>query len=492
MAQSIRRFLLPAVVTSCIFFAGCVSPETAVGPPSEPLLTTDAGPLGNDMPEGGLGAAGPIVDLRVWSVGPGLGEPTLGVARDGTLFVSGVRAPWMAATPLEQSLAVAGSGNLVRSRDAGRTWKPVIDPIHRGHADMDPMMWLDPITDRVFNAAWAGACSELAWSDDLGESWQSNPTGGCGLPGHDHQKLTSGPKTSTVQGASYSTVLFYAYNPVLRPAVRWDSSGPDRSTGTSVSTSLDGGLTWALPVVARSASSCGSGGLSGPVAVGPDGTAMVAMPGCGGVDVATSRDSGRTWSLSSVTAAGRTPAASFDPIIAVAADATAYLAWPGKDGATYVAATQGASKTWSAPLRVSPESVTNSIFSTLVAGPSGEIAVAYLGTQTPMDGKDPSTASPQTVWHLYLTVVQDYGGPAPRFSTLQVTPSEDPAQRGCVWMKGGDSPCRNLLDFMGMGLRDGKVYIAYTDGCDGCKTANESVRSDVFVAVAELPSWRAV
>jgi Bacterial Ig-like domain len=42
----------------------------------------------------------------------------------------------------------------------------------------------------------------------------------------------------------------------------------------------------------------------------------------------------------------------------------------------------------------------------------------------------------------------------------------DPVQRGCIWNGGGSNACRNLLDFNDATTdKQGRVLVAYTDGC---------------------------
>ena len=44
-------------------------------------------------------------------------------------------------------------------------------------------------------------------------------------------------------------------------------------------------------------------------------------------------------------------------------------------------------------------------------------------------------------------------------TTSQLTSEEDPLQRGCIWMRGGQSDCRNLLDFIDV-VRDADGRVA--------------------------------
>ena len=79
---------------------------------------------------------------------------------------------------------------------------------------------------------------------------------------------------------------------------------------------------------------------------------------------------------------------------------------------------------------------------------------------------DPSSAPNATHWSLYTGISIDAEAEHPSFRVVQATPDENPVQIGCVWLKGGSNPCRNMLDFIDMSSdKDGRYYIAFTDGC---------------------------
>jgi hypothetical protein len=84
-----------------------------------------------------------------------------------------------------------------------------------------------------------------------------------------------------------------------------------------------------------------------------------------------------------------------------------------------------------------------------------------------------------------VTQTSDALDAAPRFTTTRVTPADDPAQVGCIWLQGGVNDCRNIGDFIGMTQVGGRPYVVYVDGCDKCSTAATSHGSAVWVARAE-------
>lgn len=392
-------------------------------------------------------------------------EPTIGVTKDGSIYVTG------------------GSGRVLRSSDHGKSWQDVSDRT-RQVRDFDPYLWVDPTTDRIYSVPLYIACSNLFWSDNGAKSWEWNPAGGCGLPGHDHQSLSTGPPPKGVSTQGYPNVVYYTYNSF-------------RSDGTWVTTSLDGGQTWNLGTKVADGDDCQSA-LDGAPAVGPDGTVYVPMPRCKGLRIGTSKDAGKTWSVRDVNDVGMlgvTPATPLDdtpfspnPGADVDEAGHAYVAFPGADGRMYVTRSADGGNHWSKPLRVSPPEVNSTAFSTLVAGADGRIAMAYFGTNASTDGwkgKSAQFAPPSTVWHLYFTIASDAMADDPVFTTVRATPPEDPVQIGCIWQSGGVNDCRNLADFFDLTERDGRPYLVYSDGCRKCTSNAQSRQRDLFVGVVD-------
>lgn len=414
-------------------------------------------------------------------------EPTLGATRDGVLFVGGALLPDDGKPHPESS----GAEAVYRSTDGGATWQDVLASAgpERAPADADPWLWVDPVAGRVFDAPDLVTCAWLAWSDDAGATWETNEAGGCGLPGHDHQHLSTGPPAPGIQTSGYPSVVYYAYNsvrPGTTPGVNASNPvfGSSVFEGSAVSVSLDGGRTFQNPVLVRGEDAC-AGGDNGPVAVAADGTAYVAMPSCEGVDVSASRDSGRTWETPiAVDAVGSQEGQAMDPSLAVGPDGVVRMAFEGADDRVYLATSRDAGRSWSEPVLVSPPEVKAAVFAVLLADDKGGLALAYLGTDSDpstWQSHDPSDAPDSAVWHLYAARSADGAS----WRATRVTPADDPVQRGCIWTRGGANACRNLGDFMGATLVDGRLAIAYVDGCDACASAAESRREDVTVAVEQ-------
>ncbi|HWG90959.1 MAG TPA: sialidase family protein [Candidatus Thermoplasmatota archaeon] len=444
--------------------AGCLSPA-AVEPNTVPAPVVPTAPLTTYTASGTLlpvAQGWESLAVRLAVTGFNTGEPSLGVTSDGTIFATG------------------GGASIIRSRDHGNTWERVGDALRDPKASLDPWVYVDPVTDRVFNAPLYVACTWAAWSDDGGDSWDANPFTGCGIPAHDHQKLTAGPPAEGVSTSGYPNVLYYSYNSF-------------RDEGTWISVSYDGGRTYSVGGSAHP-SDC-HGGIAGPVAVAPDGTAYSPKPACDGVNIAVSRDSGASWEVTGkVNNAGIGEALATMTDAAVDSAGNAYVVYPGKDARTYLTRSLDGGKTWTDGVRVSPPDVTSTAFPVVIAGEAGRVAVGYLGTTadaSKWDSPNPQDADAKAVWHLYLTFTENATAEDPVFTTLRVTPEDDPVQVGCIWQSGGSNPCRNLLDFFDMVERDGRVYLVFADGCEKCTSADQSRGRAVALAIVETgPSLR--
>lgn len=454
-------------LAGALLLAGCIQGTPLEGATVDTPTTL---PLGQLIAHNGtaavdLPAAWQGLEVRLASVGKPGGEPSLGVTGDGTIFVALL------------------DGKLARSTDHGRTW----DVIETGNAvtkpktNLDPWMWVDPFTDRVYNGPLYVVCTWLAWSDDRGETWETNPVAGCGIPAHDHQKITTGPPAEGVKTNGYPNVMYYSYNSF-------------RQEGTWISTSLDGGKTFDVGQAVHAPSECQSG-VAGPVAVAPDGTAYSPKPTCKGVDVAVSTDSGKTWGKPvSINGAGGDKALASMVDAAVDAAGNAYVAWVGGDGRTYLASSTDKGATWSEPKAVSPPGVNAAVFPVVSAGSAGRVAVGYVGTtadSSKWKSRSAEDAKDDVAWHLYVSFTEDATAANATFVSYRATPEDDPVQVGCIWQSGGGNPCRNLLDFIDMVERDGRVYLVFADGCDKCDSAKESRGRDAAVLIVERgPSLR--
>lgn len=447
-----------ALLLAGLVLAGCVQPG-AVETPAGLLDLDPAGVLAfNGKGEPVPPPAGPLARFAITALDHKGAEPTLGVTPKGNVFV------------------ISGS-DVLRSQDKGMTWE-IVSPPANFPRTLDPYLHVDPDTGRVFMDHLYVGCSYLAWSDDEGESWLYNPAA-CGMPVNDHQTLSTGKPAGAAPTLAYPNVVYYGYNGLAF---------------TGVARSLNGGLTFAGATVAIGPDHCG--GLNGHIVTGPDGVVYVPAAGCDEPVVAVSRDGGVTWEqhVIDTQGAGRSTPGD-DPSVAIDSAGNAYLIFPGKDARMYGSVSTDQGKTWSPAFRISPPQVTSSLMPTSVAGDPGRVAFAYYATTAPTDGWDSvnsADAAEDARWHVFVTYSEDaLLGPDATFVTVQVTPDENPVKIGRIWNGGGGDPDRNLLDFFDVARdAEGRVFVAYTDGCNHqCKDQESSRDRETTVAtLVEGPS----
>lgn len=394
-------------------------------------------------------------------------EPSIGVTSDGAIFFQA----------LEKTM---------KSSDGGATWTNV-NGATALPTTLDPYLWVDPVTDRVFANQLYVACSYLTFSDDGGATWLANPAA-CGTPVNDHQKMATGPYVAgspldlaaAGHQAVYPNVVYYGVNGLA---------------DSRIAMSIDGGLTF--PFVAESFPAvpvgegvdCG-GGLHGNIVAGPDGVVYVpSRSGCpgprertlGGPVVARSLDNGLTWSNTIVGDEVGTPYDDKNSDLAVDTEGNVYLAFPGGDNRLWLAASGDRGATWSRAVLMTPEIGTVTM-PALVAGSPGRIAAAYYCVRDPATSLLNDTIEPKHLpgelavpdhvndtaqWSLCVTYSVDALSETPHFSTFRVT-GDDPVQRGGISTNSGDSAGaeRNLLDFIDAVLdAEGRLYVAFADGC---------------------------
>lgn len=380
------------------------------------------------------------------------GEPSIGVTSTGSIF------------------DIVGTATL-RSRDEGETWQDVRAPATT--TSLDPMLYVDPWTDRVFVDHLYVGCSYLSWSDDEGANWLTNPVA-CGMPADDHQKVCAG--SHPLENAPYPSVVYYTFNSFALLV--------DGAAHLVASRSLDGGLTWTSAIAMQETLDFPYR-TGGPCVADRNGNAYIgAYLSDGDFAVTTSNDFGATWTARRAgTESGGGQA--IDPGVAVDVAGNAYGAYWGPNGVQVVLSTdQGSS--WKNQRVVSPEGLKSFELVDAVAGDEGHVAVTFIGTAD--SDKGPGRADGWSAWHLYLAMSQNAHEDNPTWVATRVTPEDDPVQIGSVCT--GGTGCfggnRNLLDFIDIqALPDGRVVIAYTDGCgDVChETPQESRENDGYVAI---------
>ncbi|HLE48004.1 MAG TPA: sialidase family protein, partial [Candidatus Thermoplasmatota archaeon] len=213
------------------------------------------------------------------------------------------------------------SAAIMRSKDHGVTWEQVSTQVS-SPTTLDPYMWVDTITDRVYSVQLYVGCSWLSYTDDYGGLWVTNPAA-CGLPVNDHQTMAGGPPAPpAVSNPVYRNHLYYCVNQLV---------------DTMCSTSVDGGLTWVgkpaqvTVVDVEAGRQCSA--INGHVVVGKDGTAYLPKRTCNRPSVMVSTNNGATWE-EKVVSKGHAVVQSLahDPTVTTDSAGNAYYFWTGDDG----------------------------------------------------------------------------------------------------------------------------------------------------------------
>ena len=380
---------------------------------------------------------------RLYRIGFGAGEPTVGVTNEGNVF--------FAALP-------SAASKVVRSTDHGETWEDVNPRLPTGQEthriSLDPYVHVDETegVDRIFTIDLTVACSYMSFSDDEGESWITNPLA-CGRPVNDHQTLFTGPPSSSVT-VNYPNMVYYCWNDVA---------------SSSCSKSIDGGLTFrptgfpAYPgVKTDSAQFCG--GLHGHGHVGPEGNVYLPRDYCGQPWLAISKDEGTTWTNVQVAKNGANDA---DPSVATDRKGNIYYLYIGNDRLPYLVISKNEGKTWTKPMMVAPPGVNEANLPTIDVSAPGKIALAYYGSDNSpfprcKDECDNADYS-KTTWNGHMTISVNALDGDPVFYSTTVNDKRDPLKR----IRCGPGRCdTNVYDFIDVQIGpDGRVYGAFVDAC---------------------------
>ena len=394
-------------------------------------------------------------------------EPSIGITSTGCIFFIAME-------------------KVMRSCDGGLTWEETQDPVMCSPTTSDPYGWVDPITDRVFGVQMIGLeTSWICWSDDDGQTWMGNPHDSGTTPLNDHIKLASGPWTSSGYGALgqftgsfYETAVYYCYN---------------KLAGIFCFTSFDGGASFEAggQIIGLATT---NGGLHGAISTAPDGTVYV-TPRVATPTVIVSKDNGFSWSERYMGEDVGTPNPRKNSEVSTDSASNAYHVWTGADEGIYMSRSMDSGETWEQEsIRISPVEVISSVFPQTDAGDPGRIAITYLGSENsemlnqsdidgnPWDG-NAHYAPNNATYHLYITYSLNALDDEPIFHTYRVT--DDPVQVGSICLNSGDcrdigGSNRNLLDFNDLHIdREGRVYVAFADGCTGdCATKENATAAD--------------
>lgn len=392
-----------------------------------------------------------------YRVGLPAGEPTIAISKRGDLFFPSIDVNSSPPNHVE----------VAKSSDKGKTWtivSPTAGPANRHPVSLDPYVWVDPATDRIYNIDLTVACSLMSFTDDRGETWTTNPLA-CGRPVNDHQTLFGGPPAVSPT-VNYPSVLYYCWNDV---------------GSSSCSKSLDGGLVWSptgspsFTGVQPSAGGEGGnpapfcGGLHGHGVVGDDGTVYIPKESCLQPWLAISKDEGRTWvnvKVSNISAGDGI----LDPSVDVDKKGNIYYTWTGGDRRVYFTTSTDGGETWAKPTVVTPPNVHEANLATLDVGGTGKVAIAFMGSENSpwrhncgkKDACPEGGEYEKTSWNGYVTTVTNALDARPTFVTTAVNPDKDPIARG----QCGPGRCGLVFDFIDVSIApDGTPYATFVDTC---------------------------
>ncbi len=384
-------------------------------------------------------------------IGRKAAEPTLGVTKAGNAFIAA--GDFDGASPANPRTLVYGS------YDGNKTWKNVT-PLIAGQpvspATLDPYVYVDPVTSRIFNDDLLVGCSYLTWSDDQGKTWTKGNPLACESPVDDHQTLVTGPPPPGITTSGYPRVVYYCVNKVAN---------------VSCARSLDGGMTFrvtgnpAYQGVEQpsdgspnkgAATLCG--GLHGHIVTDPKGRLFVPKGHCDQPWVAISENAGSTWKQVRV---NTMIVASHQTSIVSDTAGNLYYTWIGADDLLpYMAVSKNAGKTWGPALLIAPPGVTAVNFPNLDATTPGHLVVSFPGTT----GREATGAR---AWNYYVAVSTDALAARPTFHSTTANPVKDPIHRGpCL------DRCAGMFDFVDLVAAPltGELWAAAVDTCTspGC------------------------
>lgn len=360
----------------------------------------------------GVRAFGPPLKVRTHRTGRFSGEPTLGVDRSGTAFVTGIEP-----LPLASGSIVASQAGVARSKDGGRTWDDVTAPrvTESSPTSLDPYVHVDPATGRVFFIDSVLAGAYVTSTDDAGKTWRTSVHAGNPVIG-DHQSVVSGPppRGTATSDLAFPRSLYFCANTLF---------------GATCSASTDGGQTFrpgGTPAyTAGPAPEVGQlpcDGITGHAVVDRAGRLLLPAGFCGKPLLAVSDDGGLTWRRSLVSPA--LGAANPQTSVAVDDAGTYYYTFQDRrDQLPYLAVSRDSGLTWSTPVLVSPPGLRSAGWPSVAAGAAGRIVITFPGTKgRPGDLR--------RAWDGHIVVSTDAASSKPLWTGTTFNVPTDPIHRG--------------------------------------------------------------
>lgn len=467
------RALLAVLLLTAGLFAGCTDPDGPAPSEETPSLAEHYAPIVTPVVHRSDGRLlnlsaypGEIPQFAQRYLGDyGAGEPTVAIDRNGVAIYPTIEFDFPPGVGALATTAV------LRTRDNGTSWKDVTPTIggvvSAAPASLDPYVYADPVTGRLFNIDLNLANGGfLSWSDDGANTWMHNPDC-CGIPVDDHQTLFSGPATTLPA------------NPVLYPG-RIVYFCINQIASATCTKSIDGGVTWVLPTTVFPGVQPAGDGADLPVDVcgglhghghASEATGTVFLPKghCGEAWLGRSTDNGLTWDTVLVDAT-----VGFDgheAIVSTDRAGNVYYFFLDGNALPRLSVSTDDGATWSSPRNVTVPGVTRAKFPSIVAGDDGRIAFLYLGTTSPMGQglytQENATYAENATWNGYVGFSLDATAVDPIFATVTAHPAADPLHRGdcagrCQVQGGG------MYDFLDIETHPltGQVWVALVDNCN--------------------------
>jgi len=392
------------------------------------------------------------------------------------------------------SIFAITNNKVLRSRDNGTSWAIVHDysrtsgesSLPAAPTSLDPWLWVDPISNRIFVDHLTLACTTVTWSDDDGDTWAPELPTACGSPLADFQKLVTGPPgpVANSKTGAFPSVAYLCYNkPVFEPT----GLVPAGSYGTACASSYDGGTVWeneamltrTVWVNGQQVMGTCDGGAWAP-AVALDGTVVVrAQADC----MFRSRDSGATWESIGKGPPFQGTEFAFDD------NGTLYALSAEWDPPLRLSISHDQGTTWSEPVVVQPPQLHGPNFAAFSAGSSGRLFIGFWATLDNITTSD--QASDTARYDAWLLAVTDADTAHPNVVATNATPADSPMYIGNP-TRGRSSPF--LGDFVTTAVGPhGTPYIVFPDSCNvGCEGNPHASTADMTpgTTVVSLDDWK--
>jgi hypothetical protein len=386
----------------------------------------------------------PLV-LSATMLGRKAAEPTIGVTKSGQAF--------MTAADFDGVSPATPRTLIYSSTDGNKSWHNV-SPLVVGQpippTTLDPYLYVDPDTGRIFNDDLTVGCSYLQWSDDGGATWSRGNPLACEAPVDDHQTIVTGhPIGGLTPIGDYPKIVYYCVNKVA---------------DAQCARSLDGGTTFTFtgnpafsgyeqPTDANGGASGLCGSLHGHIVTDPTGRLFLPKGHCEHPMLAISEDGGGTWTQSLV---NRMLVADTQTSVASDSKGNLYYTWFGKDDLLpYLAVSRDHGRSWGPALLIAPPGVAAVNYPSIDASDPGHIAVSFPGSTA----RQATGARP---WNYYVAVSTNALASRPVFHSATANPVTDPVHRGAC-----QGRCAGMFDFLDVVLAPltGEVWAAETDTC---------------------------